>query len=274
MVICSLWYGDYHVPRGFKGQIAKYFLTDFRRNENTAAYGNSFKFEEYLHSLSLRAVTERDDELLAVRWAAVQAGLGIIRNNNFLYSNKGSWLTLHAWLIDKDLELKHAPEIEKCPDNCLLCARACPTGALGGRFSTNPCSCICYLTYALGHTADSPYNAKTEQWIYGCDVCQDVCPFNKHAWTLEKDFPGLDELAGVISLEQIIATDYATLSEILVPKFWYIGPDKLWKWKCSALNAMANDYSEKYRPYIELARQDEHEQVRTMAKWVAGKVGL
>jgi epoxyqueuosine reductase len=120
---------------------------------------------------------------------------------------------------------------------------------------------------------DRPYNRQMGGWIYGCDACQNACPFNRQTWDSGQDFPGLQQLAEWISLENIIAADYDFLRRVMTSKFWYIGVDDGWKWKNNALNAICNHYDERFRKSIKSACRDEHPHVRDMARWVALSVG-
>ena len=112
------------------------------------------------------------------------------------------------------------------------------------------------------------YKKEIDSWVFGCDICQDVCPFNKDKWTEDEDFPVLEELSEHISLEKIIEMDYEFLKDVMNPKFWYISKDDVWRWKTNALNAMLNNYEPKYNKYIDMALHDENEKVREMASYV------
>ncbi|MDY2736946.1 epoxyqueuosine reductase [Intestinibacter sp.] len=207
-----------------------------------------------------------------MRWAALKAGLGIIRKNNFFYSNSGSWVKLEAWIIDKELELKPDVQIKKCPTNCNLCVKSCPTNSLAEPYMTNRSTCVsCLTTFEGWDMPNEKYKKEIDSWVFGCDICQDVCPFNKDKWTEDEDFPGLEELSEHISLEKIIEMDYEFLKDVMNPKFWYISKDDVWRWKTNALNAMLNNYEPKYNKYIDMALHDENEKVREMASYVKEK---
>ncbi len=190
------------------------------------------------------------------------------------YTERGSCVHLDAWLIDQELELRHTPKTKPCPEHCGKCVKACPTGALADPYSVDGTKCVSYLTNIKGITCDSPFKDKTGRWIYGCDVCQDACPFNKKVRTSVEDFPNLEDIGKYLTAEQILLMSYDEIRKKLTPKFWYIKPGDVWKWKTSALNFMKNNFNETDRPYIEKACQDENENVRRMAQSILASLSL
>jgi epoxyqueuosine reductase len=268
IIICVRKYGKYYIPDHLKGLIAKYYLVDSRTNEQSPDYKASIEFEKFLKSLGIQTVCERKFGITALRWAAIKAGLGIIRQNNFFYTNKsGSWVYLEAWLIDKALELKQEYENKNCPNSCNKCIQSCPTKSLNAPYSMNRSSCIsCLTTWDAGNSIDNSHNQNTGKWIFGCDVCQDVCPFNQNKWEVNEYFPELNELSEYISVEKIIDMDYIFLQDVMAKKFWYINKDEVYKWKTNALNAMFNNYNESYLPYINKACNDQSYNVQIVAK--------
>lgn len=268
VVVCARWYGQYRLPVHLEGVIAKSFLLDSRKEPRSREYRDSLRFEARLQDMGLWTEAEREYGITGLRWAAMQAGMGIIRRNNFFYTTRGSWIRLEAWLIDAELELRDSPSFRPCPKHCSLCIKACPSGSLAGPFATNGVSCVSFLTTRQGCMPGRPHMDTTGAWIFGCDACQDACPFNRTAWSAEDDFPGLAALGGELSYQQILGMDYDRLRALMPPKFWYIGADEVWKWKTNVLNAMRNRYAREYGAHIEAARHDEHANVRQMAEWV------
>ena len=253
--------------------IAKYYLVDGRNDDNSLDYQASIAFEEYLHSIGLKTKTEKKFGLTALRWAALKAGLGIIRKNNFFYTNNGSWIHLEAWLVDKELELKHEVTQKPCSEKCNLCIEACPTKSLFEPYTMSLSSCVSCLTTLDGNDlVNEPNNHLMGSWLYGCDACQDACPHNSNKWIETEEFPKLSELMDLINLENIIYMDYDSLQKTVASKFWYIEPDRIWKWKVNALNVMKNCYKSKYDKAIETACNDSNEHVRNMAKWVKSTI--
>lgn len=275
IVVCVFNYGQYNIPDNIQGRIAKYYLTDGRRNPDSACYQASMNLEKYLLEQGLQVATERHFGLVPLRWVAQAGGLGMVRKNNFFYTEKGSWQHLEAFIIDKDLEYIATHNLRPCSDKCNLCINACPTQALCEAYAMNRNSCVSDLTTWSGWDLSvEPLAAKFGDWYYGCDACQDVCPHNKNTWTGEYHFPYLEELSKHISMIQIVQADYEYIKQVVQPMLWYIPPDKIWRYKTNALNAMLNNYREEYLPVIEQACSDECEQVRDMAHWVLGQLRI
>ena len=275
IVICVRQYGKYNVPEHLKGKIAKYYLFDSRTDECCNELQDSFRFEAYMQGMGIKTETERKFGITALRWAALKAGLGLVRKNNFFYTESGSWVHLEAWLIDKELESIEKPTLKACPKHCNSCIKACPTSSLSEPFTMNRSSCIACLTTFEGR--DLPreeFNSQMGSWIYGCDVCQDVCPMNKDRFNGKEDFPNLNELSEHISLEKILKMDYAFLEGDMQRKFWYIKKSDVWKWKTNVINAMVNDYKQEYKELIYDVCNDDNMRVREMAEWAIKKLNI
>ena len=203
----------------------------------------------------------------------MQAGLGIVRKNNFFYTEKGSYQHLEAFLIDAPLKYIVENKLRPCADKCDLCGEACPTGSLEAPYVMCRNTCVsCLTTWDGWDLSAEPLQSKFGKWIFGCDVCQDACPYNKNAWKTEQEFPGLEELSKHLTWEKIVLSDYDWLESVLQPKLWYIPKEKVWRYKTNALNAMLNNYNESYLPVIQKACRDERAEVRNMAEWVLMRI--
>lgn len=274
LVVCIISYRDYILPEHLEGLIGKHYLVDMRSSESCKEYKGSVAFEDYLRSIGLKVETDRRFGVTAMRWAAMKAGLGIVRKNNFFYTDSGSWVHIEAFLTDGEMELIQAPAGEPCPEGCELCLDACPTKSLSQPYTMSPAICVSPLTSREGDLISNPDAKLMGRWIYGCDVCQDACPHNAGKWRPREVFPGLAELAEAISLEKIVQMDEGRLADLLASKFFYINRERIWQWKLNALNAMNNDYDESYAATIKAAKRDPNERVRHMASWVAEHNGL
>lgn len=113
------------------------------------------------------------------QWAA-RAGLGWIGKNGLLLNKQsGSFLFLAELIIDVDLDYD-TPVTDHC-GSCTKCLDACPTQAFPQAGVLNATKCISYLTIELRESIPSIFRGKMQDWIFGCDVCQDVCPWNRFA---------------------------------------------------------------------------------------------
>jgi len=118
--------------------------------------------------------------LLEKAWAE-ESGIGWIgKNSNLINKNYGSWLTLGFIILTKDLvpDKHHPPLCGKC-DKCI---DQCPTDAIAEPFVINSNLCIAYHTIEnRNKKIPKKIEKKLNGWIAGCDICQDVCPWNKTA---------------------------------------------------------------------------------------------
>jgi epoxyqueuosine reductase len=110
-------------------------------------------------------------------WAA-KSGLGWIgKNSNLLTKQVGSFYFIAELIIDLDLEYDHATT-DHC-GSCTACIDACPTEAIVAPYVVDGSKCISYFTIELKENIPQEMKGKFNDWAFGCDICQDVCPWNK-----------------------------------------------------------------------------------------------
>ena len=110
---------------------------------------------------------------------AVRCGLGFIgKNTTLIHPKKGSFFFIGHLFLPLELEETGQPLPNRC-GRCTKCLDACPTGALEAPFRIDARKCISYLTIEYKGSLDG-YDPKAFRgWMYGCDICQDVCPYNR-----------------------------------------------------------------------------------------------
>jgi len=111
-------------------------------------------------------------------WAK-KAGMGWIgKNGNLISKQKGSFFFLAELIVDLELEYDIEPTQDHC-GTCTRCLDACPTQAIVAPAVVDGSRCISYLTIELKNEIPQEFKGKTDNWMFGCDICQDVCPWNR-----------------------------------------------------------------------------------------------
>lgn len=112
-------------------------------------------------------------------WAK-RAGLGWIgKNTNLIAKQVGSFFFIAELIIDLELEYD-LPVADHC-GSCTACIDACPTEALATPYQIDGSKCISYATIELKEAIPSSFKGKMDGWMFGCDICQTVCPWNRFA---------------------------------------------------------------------------------------------
>ena len=153
------------------------------------AYGQDYHFviKEKLQELLQTIQTEIGEvsgrafvdsaPVLDKAWAA-KSGLGWIgKNSNLLTQQVGSFYFIAELVVDLDLEYDYATT-DHC-GTCTACIDACPTEAIVSPYVVDGSKCISYFTIELKENIPQEMKGKMDDWIFGCDVCQDVCPWNR-----------------------------------------------------------------------------------------------
>ena len=153
------------------------------------AYGQDYhnvikkKLKELLHfiqtkigEVSGRAFVD-SAPVLDKAWAA-KSGLGWIgKNSNLITQKVGSFYFIAELIIDLELDYD-TPTTDHC-GSCTACLDACPTEAIVAPYVVDGSKCISYFTIELKDNLPQEMKGKFDDWMFGCDVCQDVCPWNR-----------------------------------------------------------------------------------------------
>ena len=179
---------------------------------STYAYGTDYHFvlKEKLKKLMQLIHTEIGEvngrvfvdsaPVMDKAWAA-KSGLGWIGKNTNLISKKmGSFFFIAELIIDLELDYD-SPTTDHC-GSCTACIDACPTEALHQPYQIDGSKCISYLTIELKDNIPTEFKGKMDNWVFGCDVCQTVCPWNRFASPHnEPAFEAHEDLLGLTNRE-------------------------------------------------------------------------
>ena len=223
------------------------------------------------------------------RELAARAGLGVQGKNTMLLSrDRGSWFLIGEILLTLDLEdggvapegrrrnEVEAPPVTDICGHCRRCLDACPTGALVEPYRLDSNRCISYWT--IEHRGDLPAAAREmiDDWVFGCDVCQEVCPWNdrpRAGRPLAGDHPELrlPPKRAEVDLAMLLELD----RDGYVERF-QVSPMKRAKLEGLRRNAavvMGNRGDERYVPVLARTLDQAEPALRRHAAWALGRVG-
>jgi epoxyqueuosine reductase len=132
-------------------------------------------------------------------WAQ-KSGLGWRgKNSNLISKEAGSFFFLAELIIDLELEYDHPFATDHC-GSCTRCIDACPTEAIVSPYVVDGSKCISYLTIELKNEIPNEFKGRMENWMFGCDICQDVCPWNRFA--IPHQEPAFNPTNNLLALNQ------------------------------------------------------------------------
>ncbi|MES2566594.1 MAG: tRNA epoxyqueuosine(34) reductase QueG [Bacteroidota bacterium] len=175
------------------------------------------KLKEFLNTLSekIGEINGRafvDSAPVMDKAWAKKSGLGWIgKNSNLINKQKGSFFFIAELIIDLDLDYD-GPIKDYC-GTCTKCIDACPTEAIIAPYMVDGSKCISYLTIELKDAIPNDFKDKMDNWAFGCDVCQDVCPWN--SFSELHDEPLFKNTTGLLDYSR---DDWYDLSEELFSK--------------------------------------------------------
>lgn len=200
------------------------------------------------------------------------AGLGWFGKNTMLINKRaGSWLFLAALLTDVELEPDAPHETSHC-GTCTRCLDACPTDAFPEPYVLDATKCISYLTIEL---RDSPVPEELRtgvgDWLFGCDVCQDVCPWNRKAPVSDEPaFQPSPDLAPADAIALLALDDEAFRERFRHSPLWR--PRRAGIVRNAAI-VLGNRGDARAAPALIAALDDKEPLVRGAAAWALGQLG-
>ena len=215
------------------------------------------------------------------RLTAARAGVTTYGKNTFAFADGiGSFIVLHSFVVDAELDIDEPTLEVRCPPDCRICVGKCPTGALYEPLRMDPRKCIAYNTFttqdgnAPGVTSYIPpeIREKMGTWIHGCDICQEVCPRNKSrlpAMLPENEF--LFKIAEDFDLRRVLnLTDEYYRTRVHPLMYNYIKEKKYFQ--RNAAIALGNTGDSAHVSDLALAIEDPEALVRGYAAWALGRI--
>lgn len=177
--VISLLY-NYYPPKTHQAdfpKIAKYaYGQDYHHVIKAKLHDFLERIQQEIGAISGRAFV--DSAPVHERAWAAKSGLGWVGKNSLLLNREmGSFFFLAELIVDLEL-LPDGPMKDYC-GTCTKCMDACPTDAIPEPYVVDGSKCISYLTIELKEAIPQSFKGKMDGWVFGCDVCQDVCPWNR-----------------------------------------------------------------------------------------------
>ncbi len=184
-VICVAM--NYHVPlekvpeteREHHAKVARYALGD---DYHDIIKKRLHHLSDWMRGVTPGAITRAcvDTAPVMEKELSMRAGVGWVGKNTCLINPRiGSWLLLGEVVTTLDLPVDE-PAVDRC-GTCRRCIDACPTGAITAPYQLDARRCISYLTIERREPIPDEFHEGIGEWLYGCDICQEVCPWNGKA---------------------------------------------------------------------------------------------
>jgi epoxyqueuosine reductase len=199
------------------------------------------------------------------REAAARSGVGFYGKNTMLITRRhGSWVVLGTIVTDRELE--PTPPLDADCGSCTLCIEACPTHALDEPGTLDATRCLSYWTQAPAAIPED-YRTELGPQVYGCDICQDVCPWNRG---VEKRRAGEPAGDGHVDLVAWLEADGRAVVDaydrLYVPR-----NDPRWLRRSAAV-ALGNVGTAEHAPALERAAAGDDELVAEHARWALARI--
>ena len=211
-----------------------------------------------------------DDGPMLDRAAANRAGIGWFgKNTNILTPEFGSWVFLGQVITDLDLE-PDAPLKKSC-GSCVRCIEDCPTGAIVAPYVVDNARCISYLTIENRGPIPRELRPLMQDWVFGCDICQDVCPVNRKAQAASQPITAAGQGGALLDLVDLLEmSDEGFRSRFAGTSIMRAKRVGMQRNACVALGNLGDA---KAVPSLCTALRDPDPLVRGHAAWALGRIG-
>jgi epoxyqueuosine reductase len=202
------------------------------------------------------------------REAAARSGVGFYGKNTLLITRRhGSWVVLGTLVTTAELE--STPPLDLDCGSCRLCIDACPTGALDQPGTVDANRCLSYWTQSK-HSIPEAYRTELDDRVYGCDICQDVCPWNRGIEKRRAGDPVPPDAEPIVSLVDWLEAEDADLrlryERLFVPRN---DPRYL---RRNALVALGNNGRPEDRQLAERYAASDDEMLQEHAEWALARL--
>jgi epoxyqueuosine reductase len=202
------------------------------------------------------------------REGAARAGVGFYGKNTMLITRRhGSWVVLGTLVTDDEVERSQPLELD-C-GTCTLCIEACPTGALDEPGVLDSTRCLSYWTQAPGSIPEE-YRADLGAQVYGCDICQDVCPWNRGIEKRRAGEPLPERAEPHVSLVEWLELGDDEL-RARYDRLYFPRKDPRYL-RRNALVSLGNTGEPEHRPAVEAYAEDGDPLLREHAAWALARL--
>ncbi len=259
---CNYWHSDDPsvVARYARGRDYHHTLRDRIRHFRRLLRAEFGAVEDY---------ASVDSGLMMEKVWAVRAGLGVVGKNGCLITEAfGSWVSLATFTIDREVDRVSAPRLDDVCGKCRLCIDSCPTAAIVADRVVDARACLSFQTIENAGEIPGDLRPQLKGFLFGCDICQDVCPHNATSVVGSARFAPRNvsqrsarEFAAMTQSEYDVWTPGTPLARA--------GFDGLRRNAAYALGAMRDESA---RAVLELLLQSDSEPVREAAQWALGRL--
>ena len=272
LLVLAMHYGEGDVvtPRTGQGRVARYAWgsTDYHELIHQRIKQLKQYHQELLPKEQCRGVV--DTAPILEREFAQLAGLGWIGKNTMLiHSQQGSYFFLTILLSTAELDYDQPSDTNHC-GTCTACLDQCPTNAFPAPYVLDATKCISYLTIEHRGSISDELKHNMGDWVFGCDICQDVCPWNRHGpHSNEPEFIATERLNGLNIKQLFQSTEDTFRGSYRKTPLWRAKRDGLLR---NAAIALGNQLAIEHLDILKNALQVESASVQDACRWAIAKI--